>query len=71
MEAIIELGRVRGLPPPNIDVALAGLTNAIGAEPGAGELLFATARIAGWLAHALEQYDEPQLLRPTAVYVGG
>jgi citrate synthase len=60
----------RGLAPPNIDAALAGLTVAIGAPVGTGELLFTIARIAGWVAHALEQYDEPRLLRPRAVYTG-
>lgn len=60
----------RGLAPPNIDAALAGLTFAVGAPVGTGELLFTIARTAGWIAHALEQYDEPHLLRPRAVYTG-
>ncbi|WP_338071018.1 citrate/2-methylcitrate synthase [Actinomadura bangladeshensis] len=38
--------------------------------PGAGEALFAVARTAGWLAHALEEYGGRRPLRPRAVYVG-
>jgi citrate synthase len=67
---LLEVAERRGLEPPNIDAALAGLTVAMGAPLGTGELLFTVARIAGWTAHALEQYDEPRLLRPRAVYTG-
>jgi len=70
LRAVLATAADRGLPPPNIDAALAGLTLALEAPVGTGELLFAVARIAGWLAHALEQYDEPGLLRPKAVYTG-
>jgi citrate synthase len=68
---LLRVAAERGTPPPSIDVALAGVTHAIGAPVGSGELLFTLARTAGWLAHAIEQYAEPQLLRPRAVYVGG
>ena len=67
---LLATARQRGLPEPNIDAVLAGLTHAIGAREGTGELLFALARSAGWMAHALEQYADPQLLRPKAVYTG-
>ncbi|MBS3941761.1 MAG: hypothetical protein KG028_12460, partial [Actinobacteria bacterium] len=70
LRAVLEVARRRGLPPPSIDAALAGLTHAIGAPPGAGEFVFAVARTAGWMAHAIEQYAEPRLLRPKAVYTG-
>ena len=32
--------------------------------------LFASARVAGWSAHILEQKREARLIRPTALYVG-
>ena len=32
--------------------------------------LFASARVAGWSAHILEQKREARLIRPTAKYVG-
>ena len=70
LHALLETAAARGLPPPNIDAALAGLTHAMGATPGAGEFVFAVARTAGWMAHAIEQYAEPRLLRPKAVYTG-
>jgi len=70
LHAVLEVADRRGLPPPSIDAALAGLTHAIGAPPGAGEFVFAIARTAGWMAHAIEQYAEPRLLRPKAVYTG-
>jgi citrate synthase len=37
---------------------------------GAGEAIFAIARTAGWLAHALEQYERGAPLRPRAIYTG-
>ena len=38
---------------------------------GAGEAIFGIARVAGWIAHALEEYLEPELrFRPRAHYVG-
>ena len=70
LTAVLSAAARRGLPPANIDAILAGLSFAIGAPPGTGELVFAVARTAGWMAHALEQYADPQLLRPRAVYVG-
>lgn len=70
LHAVLDTADRRGLPPPSIDAALAGLTHAIGAPQGAGEFVFALARTAGWMAHAIEQYAEPLLLRPKAVYIG-
>ena len=55
---------------PNVDLGLAALVAALGALPSAGPGLFALARAAGWLAHALEQRSAGFLLRPRARYVG-
>jgi citrate synthase len=55
---------------PSVDVGLAALVAALGAPPSAGPGLFAVARSAGWLAHALEQRAAGTLLRPRARYVG-
>ena len=41
-----------------------------GMVPGAGEAVFAVARTAGWIAHALEAYAGGGPLRPRAVYTG-
>jgi citrate synthase len=60
----------RSLPEPNIDFALAVLASCAGMIRGAGEVIFAVARTAGWLAHALEEYTARTPLRPRAVYTG-
>ncbi|MFG3660407.1 citrate synthase [Streptomyces sp. NPDC047706] len=55
----------------NVDMALAVLTVAGGMLPAAGETIFAVARTAGWIAHALEEYGErPLRMRPSGHYVG-
>ncbi len=56
---------------PNVDLALGFLTWMAGMDPGAGEAIFAVARCAGWLGHAMEEYEErPLRLRPKGHYVG-
>jgi citrate synthase len=55
---------------PSVDVGLAVLVSALGVMPAAASGLFAVARSAGWLAHALEQRAQDFLLRPRARYVG-
>ena len=55
---------------PNADFALAALTEAHDMIPGAGELIFAVSRVAGWLAHAIEEYEHRLRFRPRATYVG-
>ena len=60
----------RGLRP-NIDLAIAALIRGTGLPADTGELLFAVARTAGWIAHAIEEYGEaPVRFRPSSVYVG-
>jgi citrate synthase len=60
----------RGLPTPNIDFALAVLASVAGMVPGAAEAVFAVARTAGWIGHALEEYGRHTPLRPRARYTG-
>ncbi|MEV0323565.1 citrate synthase family protein [Streptomyces sp. NPDC050658] len=55
----------------NVDLALAVLTASSGMPAEAGETIFAVARAAGWIAHALEEYEErPLRMRPSGQYVG-
>lgn len=55
----------------NCDLALAAFVTSTRMDPTAGELIFTVARIAGWLAHAIEEYAEaPLRYRPRATYVG-
>jgi|HubBroStandDraft_6_1064221.scaffolds.fasta_scaffold93720_3 citrate synthase len=69
-EAVRAEMRRRALPEPNIDFALAVLADVAGMISGAGEAVFAVARAAGWIAHALEEYAREAPLRPRAVYTG-
>jgi citrate synthase len=56
---------------PNVDLALAALTTAAGMSADAGAAIFAIARMAGWIAHALNEYEQPPLrLRPRGRYGG-
>lgn len=55
----------------NVDLALAVLTVSCGMAAEAGETVFAVARTAGWIAHALEEYQErPLRMRPSGEYHG-
>ncbi|MEV1080385.1 citrate synthase [Streptomyces sp. NPDC050211] len=55
----------------NVDLALAVLTASSGMPATAGETIFAVARTAGWIAHALEEYGErPLRMRPSGLYEG-
>jgi citrate synthase len=69
-EAVLAEVRRKSLPEPNIDFALAALARVAGMVRGSGEAIFAVARTAGWIAHALEAYAGPGPLRPRAVYTG-
>jgi citrate synthase len=55
---------------PNIDFALAALTDIHHLPKEAPITIFALARTVGWLAHLLEQVASGQLIRPRARYVG-
>jgi citrate synthase len=70
VEALLEAAADRGLPAPNVDLALAALAHVAGMTRGAGEAVFAVARSAGWIAHALEEYDRDSPIRPRARYTG-
>lgn len=55
---------------PNVDLALGAMTFITDMGPDAGEVIFAIARTAGWIAHALEEYEEtPIRFRPVGRYV--
>lgn len=71
VETLLHAALGRGLPPPDVDLALAAVTHVLGAPVGTGGLVFSLARTVGWVAHALEQYDQPGLLRPRAIAPAG
>jgi len=61
-----------GRPPlqPNIEINAALLLDAVGFPRDAFMPVFATARCAGWLAHAMEQQKAGRMIRPSSAYVG-
>jgi citrate synthase len=62
--------QARGLPGANVDLAMGTLAQRLRMITGAGEVIFAVGRTAGWIAHALEEYAAPTTYRPRAVYTG-
>lgn len=70
LDALIARARdVSGLAP-NLDLTLAAVCHVYGLPIGAALVLFAAGRLAGWLAHALEQQEQGRLIRPRARYTG-
>ena len=69
VEEMIARTRDRVDQPFNIDFAIGSFTFAAGMRPDAGELIFAIARIAGWVAHGLEEQNyAPLRFRPVGRY---
>lgn len=54
----------------NVDFAVTALCARFGLPADAPFALFAVARTAGWLAHAMEQVQTGTLIRPRARYIG-
>lgn len=55
---------------PNVDFALVAACEALRLPLDAPFSLFAVARCAGWIAHAIEQGQSDALIRPRARYIG-
>lgn len=55
---------------PNVDYYSAPLLDMIGLETDMFTPMFAMARIAGWAAHIMAQYENNRLIRPRAEYIG-
>ena len=68
--AVLAELRSRQLPEINIDFAVATLVDVADMLEGSGQAIFAVARTAGWLAHALEEYQGRKPLRPRTIYTG-
>nr|WP_321509078.1 citrate/2-methylcitrate synthase [uncultured Hyphomonas sp.] len=54
----------------NVDMALAALSVHLSLPEDAPFLIFASGRMAGWIAHAIEQQASGRLIRPRANYTG-
>lgn len=56
--------------PANVEIMAALLLDAVGIPRDAFTAIFAIARSAGWIAHALEQQKTGRMIRPASHYVG-
>jgi citrate synthase len=56
--------------PANLDFSLAALAATYNLPEDAPLVIFALARTVGWLAHAMEQVESGELIRPRAHYAG-
>lgn len=68
--ALAQAAAERSGEAPNVDFALAALTDRFSWPAEAPFVLFAVARTVGWLAHGIEQASSGGLIRPRARYVG-
>jgi citrate synthase len=55
---------------PTLDVGLVAIAGALNLPRGAAMTIFAAGRLAGYVAHILEQREDGHLLRPRARYTG-
>lgn len=55
---------------PNVDFFSGSLYQLLGIEVEEFTPIFAIARVVGWTAHILEQWEENRIFRPRALYVG-
>jgi citrate synthase len=55
---------------PNLDFGLTTLAHTLQLPSEAPMAIFALGRTVGWIAHAIEQYADGQLIRPRARYTG-
>lgn len=70
VDGLIDVVAGRGDTFPNIDLALATVVTCAGMTPGAAAAIFAVARCAGWIAHAMEEYEHRLRFRTRAAYTG-
>lgn len=55
---------------PNVDFYAASVYHYLGIPTNLFTTVFAASRIAGWTAHAREQYSDNRLIRPDSDYIG-
>lgn len=67
---VLAAARALNLPAPNADFALAASVHVMGLRAGSAATIFTVARLAGLLAHAIEEYPYRLRFRPRASYVG-
>lgn len=70
VQRLVDAAAARCGRAPSLDFALAAIAVLHGQDEDAALSLFAAGRMAGWLAHALEQQEAGGLIRPRAHYAG-
>ena len=71
LEGVLTAAEATSRAHPNIDLATAALAFTMQMPSAATEAIFAFARMAGWVAHAIEEYGEaPLRFRTRALYDG-
>lgn len=70
MEFLLAFAAEHALPPPNLDFALGALVHCWSLIRGSGQVVFAVGRMAGWIAHAIEEYERKGNYRIRATYTG-
>src|SRR5437762_1360493 len=69
-ERLYDAMKARTDLPVNVDFFSAVVYDALGIPADLCTSIFAIGRVAGWCAHAMEQYADNRLIRPRADYVG-
>ena len=69
-ERLYDAMKARTELPVNVDFFSAVVYEALGIPADLCTSIFAIGRVAGWCAHAMEQYADNRLIRPRADYVG-
>lgn len=55
---------------PNVDFYTAVLLDELGLQNDLFTLIFSMSRMAGWVAHVIEQHEDNRLIRPKSEYIG-
>src|SRR5262245_47923709 len=69
-EHVYDAMKARTELPVNVDFFSAVVYDALGIPADLCTSIFAIGRVAGWCAHAMEQYADNRLIRPRADYIG-
>src|SRR5213594_3949598 len=69
-ERLYDAMKARTELPVNVDFFSAVVYDALGIPADLCTSIFAIGRVAGWCAHAMEQYADNRLIRPRAEYIG-
>ncbi len=70
VERVLALGREREFGRPNAEFGLGALSFLMEMAPGSSQIIASLARTVGWIAHALEEYENRTEFRVRAAYLG-